>query len=275
MMNRRLHIIWSNGQTVTVYLENNPAADYYYNCMKHLQNVPLTFNERANSLLGIDLNQQIDEILELGIKLDIVIDESKLKNQDYLNFLHDIYFQNVNNKTFDSLWLKFHDNIHLIEECIGLYSRHTQIWFDYQEKAGHFVKPFDRAWLKYSVTEVHPGDCLLQAHELGKHLLLYKHSNEPMESSQINQLAKPWHTLRPILDIELEKRDPYQQFVNTEQDDFLNWFEPYRDSWCDHWQIPDWQPREIFAKIPLGRVDDLTTIVENFSQGYYPEYIKR
>lgn len=275
MINRRLHIIWSNGQTVTIYLENNPAADYYYDCMKHLQHVPLSFNQRSNSLLNVDFNSLSEEISELGIKLDVVIDTSKLKIQDYLNLLHDIYFQHANKKVFDPIWLKFHNSIHLIEECIGLQSRHTQIWFDYQEKAGLLVKSFDRAWLKYSVSEVHPGDCVLQEHELGKNLLLYKNSNEPMESTQINQLAVPWYTLRPIIDIELVKKDPYQNFIDSEQEDFLQWFEPYRDSWCSNWQIQDWTPQEMFAKIPLGRVEDLTTIMENFSQGYYPEYIKR
>jgi hypothetical protein len=275
MMNRQLHIVWPNSQTVTIYLENNPVADYYYDCMKHLQHVPLSFNERSNSLLSTDIKKLTNEIVELGIKLNVEVDIFKIQNQDYLNILHDTYFQNVKEKVFDPLWLKFHDKIHLIEECIGLYSRHTQIWFDYQEKAGILTKSFDRAWLKYSVREVYPGDCVLQQHELGKHLLLYKTSNEPLQSDQINQLAKPWCNLRPILDIELVKRTPYADFLERDQENFLRWFAPYRDSWCQHWQIPDWQPWEMFAKIPIGRIEDLTIITENFSRGYYPKYIKQ
>ena len=105
--------------------------------------------------------------------------------------------------------------------------------------------------------------------------MLYKNNKEKLTIDSLNQLAKPWYNLRPILDIELVERDPYQHFIDNEQEDFLTWFGPYRDSWCKHWGIKDWHPREMFAKIPLGRIEDLTTVVENFSQGYYPKYIKR
>lgn len=274
-MTRRLYIIWPNDQSVTVYLEDNPAADYYYDCIKHLQHVPLSFNQRSNSLLDTDIHNLIDNISKLGIKLGIDIDRSKAETQNYLNFLHDIYFQQAKEKTFDPLWLTFHDTIHLIEECIGSRSRHSQIWFDYQEKAGIFTKPFDRSWLKYSTTETNAGDCILQEHELGKSLLLYKNNKESESIDQINELAKPWHITRPILDIELVKKNLYQTFVEYDQDDFLRWFEPYRERWSNYWQIPDWQPWEMFAKIPLGKVEDLTTITENFSKGYYPKYIKQ
>lgn len=274
-MSRHLYIVWPDNQTVTVYLEDNPAADYYYNCIKHLQHVPLSFNQRSNSLIDTDIQQLIEEIIKLGIDLDTDIDPSRLATQDYLNFLHNIYFQNAKEKTFDTQWLRFHDLIHLVEECIESSSRHTQIWFDYQEKAGAFVKSFDRTWLKYSVTEFQPGDCVLQQHELGKDLLSYKHNNEPLKTDQMNQLAKPWYTLRPTLDIELTEKNNYQNFVETEQEDFLKWLAPYRQSWCEYWQIPDWQPWEMFAKIPLGKVKDLTTITDNFSKGYYPKYIRQ
>lgn len=274
-MNRRLHIVWPNDQTVTVYLENNPVADYYYNCIKHLQHVPLSFDQRSNSLLKVDIQELKNNIQELGIKLNVDIDDTKIETQEYLNFLHDIYFQNAKETTFDPYWLQFHDCIHLIEECINSRARHTQIWFDFQEKAGAFVKPFDRSWLQYSVTKVMPGDCITQEHELGKSLLLYKNNKEKLTINSLNQLAKPWYNLRPILDIELVERDPYQHFIDNDQEDFLTWFEPYCDAWCTHWGIKDWTPREMFAKISLGHIEDLTTLIDNFSQGYYPRYIKR
>lgn len=275
-MNRRLHIVWPNDQTVTVYLENNPVADYYYNCIKHLQHVPLSFNQRSNSLLKVDMQELINQIQELAINLGTDINCTKLEEQKYLNFLHDIYFQHAKEKVFDPQWLKFHDCIHLIEECIKSRARHTQIWFDFQEKSGVFVKSLDRSWLKkYSITKVTPGDCVTQEHELGKNLFLYKNDKEPQDIETMKQLAKPWYNLRPILDIELVEKDSYQKFVDTEEEEFLTWFEPYRDNWCTHWGITDWQPREMFAKIPLGRIEDLNTVVENFSQGYYPRYIKR
>jgi hypothetical protein len=221
------------------------------------------------------MHQLAEEIIELGGRLGTQIDLSKIKTQGYLNFLHNTYFENVDKKTFDPLWLRFHDVVHLIEELIESSSRHTQIWFDYQEKAGAFVKSFDRNWLQYSVTEFHPGDCVLQQHELGKDLLTYKNHNEPMDPEHLNQLAKPWYTLRPTLDIELTEKNNYQIFVENEQEDFLKWLSPYQENWCRYWQISDWQPREMFAKIPLGKIKDLTTITDNFSKGYYPRYIKQ
>jgi hypothetical protein len=275
MTTRRLYLVWPDSQTVTIHLENNPAADYYYNCIKHLQNVPLSFNSRSNSLVATDIDILTGELVKLCDALDLTIDKSKLTSQFYLNFLHDVYFQNAKEQTFNISWLEFHDKIHLIEECIGSRTRHTQIWIDFQEKAGAFVKSLDRSWLKYSVTSVDPGDCIMQEHELGKSLLIYKTDNEPFESNSINQISKPWHTLRPIIDIQLEKKNSYQNFVDFEQEEFLKWFSPYRESWCNYWNIPDWQPWEMFAKIPIGKIEDLTTLVNNFSKQYYPRYIKR
>lgn len=274
-MNRCLHIVWPNEQSVTVYLENNPVADYYYDCMKHLQHVPLSFNQRTNSLLKTNIHDLTNKLYSIGLKLSVSVDVSKLEEQNYLNSLHDIYFQHAKETTFPPLWLQFHDYIHLIEECINTTPRHTQIWFDFQEKAGLLVKPFDRSWLKYSITKVVPGDCFIQAHELGKNLTSYKSDNEELTFNGLNQLAKPWYNIRPILAMETVEKDSYQKFIDNDQEEFLTWFEPYRDSWCKHWGITDWHPREIFAKIPVGKVDDLTTVVENFSQGYYPRYIKR
>lgn len=274
-MNRRLHIVWPNQQTVTIHLEDNPVADYYYDCMKHLQHVPLEFDLRSNSLIDLDFNSLVNSIQKTGNALGLIIDPAKLTSQDYLNFLHDVYFQHASQPTFDNNWLKFHDTIHLIEDCVGLCNRHSQIWFDYLEKAGPFVKPFDRSWLKFSTTRAELGNCVIGARELGKTLLIYKNNNEPRDLKSMIQLAKPWCYLKPALSVELKNEDQYEQFKISEEEEFLNWFEPYRASWCEHWQIKDWQPREIFAKIVLGKIDDLTTLTENFSNGYYPTHIKR
>ena len=274
-MNRKLYIIWPNDQTVTIYLENNPAADYYYNCIKHLQHVPLNFNHRSNSLIDTDLTTVNNELFEYGSRLNLEIELPKTNSQEYLNYLHDIYFQNVKQGKIDPLWLKFHDCIHLIEECTSKQPRVPHIWIEFADKAGLLEQNLDRSWLKYAVTKVAPGDCTMREHELGKSLLLYKTHNEKLNQESINQLAKPWYTLRPTLDIMLRNFDPYQTFVENEQEEFLEWFAPYQKAWCAHWQIPDWQPWEMFAKIPIGKIDDITTLKTNFSNGYYPNYIKQ
>lgn len=274
MTTRRLHIVWPNDQTVTVYLENNPAADYYYDCMKHLQHIPLTFNQRSNSLLKQNIKDLENELVNVGSNLGIKVNPAKIREQQYLNFLHDIYFQHVNKNVFDKQWLKFHDIIHIIETYDINRPRHTQIWFDYKENAGPLTTSFDRTWLKYSVNELKSGDCFFQAHELGKNLLTYKNDNEPLDINLMKNLAKPWLTTRPLLNLELTNRIAGQHFFESGQEEFTQWFTPYREEWCKHWKIPDWQPWEMFAKIPVGTIKDLSTINENFSQGYYPTHIK-
>ena len=270
MAKKKIHIVWRNGTTIDIQLEDNPAADFYYNCVRHLQHVDLEFDARKNPLYAQQTSEEsvITDLLTAAAKVNLPIDESKLKDQTYLNTLHVQYFKHAEQVKFDNEWLRVHDCIHLLEEFIGNSLTRTNLWFDYEGKAGPLIKPFDRSYLKYATTDIKAGTCFLREHELGKNPELYRQHGEPLDIETICSQSKPWVFLKPVLNIALQDSDNYKNFDEAE---FNNWFAPVRDAWCKHWSVPDWTPREIFSGIPIGTVDQLSELTEKFANLDYPQ----
>jgi hypothetical protein len=270
MTQRKIYIIWQDGRTIDIWLENNPVADYYYNCIKYLQHVDLEFNARKNPLQAKQTSYEsvmtklMAEVAKVGLEIDI----TQLSNQEYLNELHAVYFSNAKKLKFDIQWLTIHDCIHLLEDFIGTGLVRNSIWFDYEEKAGLLIKPFDRRYLKYATPDITAGMCFLREHELGKSPMLYWKHKEPLNIKAVCEQSKPWLFLKPILSIAFQNNNNYTTFDQTE---FNKWFAPVRDGWCQHWNVPDWQPQEMFAGIPIGYVDQLPTLVDCFTKLDYPQ----
>lgn len=274
-MSKQIYIVWPDIE-ISISLFDNPAADYYYNCIKHLQHVDLEFDERTNGLLNIDFDLIADKLFRCANLIDLTVDKLMLRQQEYLNYLHDIYFNNVNKdvkQDYNTNWLNFHHYIHLLEEINGQRARLKIVWFDYLKKAGLLSHALDRSWVKkYAVQNVDAGTCFIKSHELGKAPLLYKQDND---TRNIMQLAVPWKIMRPIVDVPVEDIRTYDYFVKHEQEDFDRWFAPYREEWCKYHQLTDWTPAEMFAKIPIGQLDDVKIFRQRFEQGNYPKRIRR
>jgi hypothetical protein len=270
MAQKKIHIVWQDGKTIDILLEDNPVADYYYGCIKHLQNIDLHFDARKNPLYAQQTNQEdvIKELLSLAPKVGLEVIQDQITDQTYLNQLHAIYFENARQSTFDPVWLQIHDCIHVIEDFIGTGLTRTSIWFDYESKAGPLIKPFDREYLKHAVTDVAAGMCYIREHELGKNPALYRQHGEPADANTICAQSKPWIWLKPVLSIAFRGHNNYNTFDELE---FNQWFAPLRDSWCQHWSVPDWNPKEMFSVIPVGVVENLTEFVDCFIKQDYPK----
>jgi hypothetical protein len=270
MAQKKLHIVWQDGKTIDILLEDNPVADYYYSCIKHLQHIDLQFDARKNPLYAKQTNQEdvIQELLSLAPKVGLEVNKDLITDQAYLNQLHAVYFENAQQLTFDPAWLRIHDCIHLIEDFIGTGLTRTSIWFDYESKAGPLIKPFDREYLKYAITDVDAGVCYVREHELGKNPALYQRHGEPMDTKTICTQSKPWVWLKPVLSIAFQSQNNYNTF---DEPAFNQWFAPLRDSWCQHWSVPDWTPKEMFASIPIGTVDNLPEFIKCFTDLDYPK----
>lgn len=267
-MPKKIYVVWADYES-EIELNDNPAADYYYSCVKHLRHLLLNFNERSNGLLPVNFDLLADRICKIGTALNIEVDRSKLNDQFYLNYLHEQYFVNVNNLHFDKTWLEFHDCIHLLEESIGSHSRHSNIWFDYLEKAGPLIRPMDRSWIKkYGTLEVTSSMCFLGEVELGKTPWVYKNDKD---NTPINTTSKPWVNLKPAMHVATQTKNRSKFKTQQDKKDFLEWFSPYKLSWCKHWNIEDWEPDEIFTVIPIGNVvSDFKIFKQRFKQGNYP-----
>jgi hypothetical protein len=270
MTQKKIHIVWADGRTIDIKMESNPAADYYYSCIKHLQHVDLKFDLRQNPLHVEQMSRQElkDNLLSLAKLVDLAVDPQQLDNQEYLNNLHAEYVTAVDRPVYNPAWFKVHSAIHILEP--ETLPRHS-VWFDYEEKSGPLVKPFDREWLKYAVTEITPGMCSIREHELGKSLSVYKMNNEPLEIKTMCALSKPWLWFRPVLDVAYTYQDTYADF---QEDEFNQWFAPFRKQWCQHWGIPDWHPREMTSAIPVGYTDDYAILAECFRKLDYPKRIR-
>ena len=273
MAQKKIHIVWQNGRTIDICLENNSAAEFYYRCIKHLQHVHLNFNARQNPLHAkqLTLDEVKNQLLVATKQVGLDVDISQFDNQAYLNKLHKIYFDQIQLPKCDSTWSNVHDAVHLLEEFNHNGSYRHSIWFDYEQAAGPLVKKFDRTLLQYATTDLTLGMCSLRERELGKNPWIYKQHNESSNPIVMYEQSKPWVFLKPSMDVCIENIDAYKNFQETQEQEFNEWFSTYRAGWCAHWKIPDWTPQEMFVSIPIGHIDDINQLIDCFSNLDYPQ----
>jgi len=264
---KKLKILWPNGNSVDLTLLENPLADYYYRCIMRLKNIELQFGPRQNPLDNTYTeNNLIEKLINDFKDVGVSINSQKLKTQNYLNQLHDLYFNNFNKSKNPKKWLEIHDLIHLLEKDN---EDRNCIWFDYKEKAGPLIKKFDRKFLKYVTTTVKKGYCYFSEHELGKSPYKYWQDGEPNDLKNICRLVRPWLFLRPVLNVAIK------DFTDKKYDDpnFLIWFKEFKDDWCKHWDLEDGRSWKPAAYIPVGHISDIDYLIDRFSNNEYPNKI--
>lgn len=266
-----LNICLKDNQFLKIDLYNNPLADYFYNSIKHLKNVPLNFfendiffnSEIAN--LSIAKNKLENYANNIGIQIDVL----ELSNQSYLNYLHEIY-----EKSFDgtAAWLRFHEYIHIIEKIVCNKKTEPIISFNYRTLAGKLEKPFLRQYNKYSVSKIQKNQCFMRWQELAKPPYFYYENKEIDDIDRLCELAKPWITLRPSFHIACYDIDVLD---GIDLDPFDKWFAAFKDDWCKHWDITDWDSAETFKVIPIGQIEDADVLVNNIKNNNFPIKITR
>lgn len=268
-MTKKLKIIWKDGKLIDIHMANNPVASFYEQCIKHLKNIELKFDARQNPFDIKKNNRKSLEtkLLSLFNSLDIKICADNLSDQSYLNHLHDLYFLSFSGDKDMQIWLEIHDLIHSMEDIINNFLRPV-LWFDYKECAGPLIKKFDRGLLAYAVTNYKKGDCYLSAFELGKTLYQYYLDKEVNDVETICRICKPWLYLRPVLNIALED-NPIKNVIHEDKN-FLQWLSSYQTQWCEFYQLKDWHPWELSARLPIGVVEDVDVLRERFSNNDYP-----
>lgn len=276
-MMQKISIEWQDGFSVTVDLLDNPMTQHYLGCLKHLQHLPLNFSPRENPLVSCKMpvadavNQLQTALHAIGVGVDL----NRVHDQQYLNDLHDEYFFAISEQEFDVAMLNAHDSIHILEEVLGHREDRTTIWFDYKERAGLLAKPFDRSLLKYAVTEIPRGTVSIQSHDLGKEPIVYFRDGEPADLNKLCRISKPWQVLYPIMNINLKHKNSYEKFIHSgEQEKFSTWFAPFKQQWCEYWNINDWNPKEMFSYIPIGHVNCIEELESRFLVENYPVRLK-
>lgn len=270
MSQNSLKILWKDGRSIGIVLADNPVAEFYYRCVKNLQHLDLTFGPRENPYHPLTQNTEKnkDMIVSGFAQFDIDVDREKLTQQDYLNHLHDIYFRMCNSnpeKGYYTRWSYVHDYIHNQETINNNLIPQRAAIFNYRDLAGLLYKKFDRTLLQYGQYDFSAGTCFLREQELGKSPLIYYRDGEPADVDFMCTISKPWVNLIPTMNIATEDIQ-----ASPVPADFVEWFAPLKEAWCQHWQLDNWTPEEIKIGIPIGQVTDLATLVDCFQKEDYP-----
>lgn len=266
-----MYLQLDNSDRYDIVLESNPATVAVLQIFKHLQHVPVPFRKWDNPFY---LSTQTHETLvsaldEFAGKLDIEVDVNRCLNydQDYLNYLHKLYEKNYNG---DPRWLDYHEHIHFCEPQ-EIRHEYKKLAINYREKAGPLERKFDMSFRYSFQTSVEAGQVYLAWAELGKTPYHYWQNQEPNNVDRICELAKPWLILRPKLMIALTDID---FLVDKDINGFNLWWNNYHDTWCRHWNIQQWSINDMFSVSSLGRISDLTGLIDNLVNGHNPAWIK-
>jgi hypothetical protein len=253
-----MQIVFSNGETVDLILNQTPVALIYQKIYKHLQHVPVPFRDWDSPFYFYNhsLQQIVNKLVMYAEKVNVPIDQQRClaQDQNYLNSIHKIYEKNYNG---DPAWLDFHEHIHLCEEEHPRRLKNLQI--DYREKSGLLERPFDYNWLEHATTKIKAGDVFVRWSELGKTPYSYWDNDEPDDMLRMQELIKPWIKLKPIIFVALEDKD--LQKNPKEFAEFESWWAQYSEELCKYWNIPLWALNNMSKFLVLGKVVDIDTII--------------
>lgn len=278
-MSKIISIQWNNLSNITIQLADNLAADYLWESLKHLQHLPLQFDKFAKdnpyNEMFVNAVAARNELVKAASKVNVIVPETQELTQDYLNQLHEIYEKQYDGKK--QQWLEFHEMIHLNETYVV--NRRlpdallvNPIGFDWREKAGTFIKPYNRSFNKFAVTELPRGSVYLKWQELGKRPYRYWFDKEPDDIKRICELAKPWDKIKPSFYI-TTKDIRFDAGIDLEK--FDQWFKPFKQEWCDHWGLDNWTSKEMYTVLPVGTIDDIDQLIKRLQDKQYPVKIKR
>tara|TARA_R110000868_G_scaffold159457_3_gene388290 strand:- start:3721 stop:4533 length:813 start_codon:yes stop_codon:yes gene_type:complete len=264
-----IKIKFGDDKSFIIELLNNPVADYIQNSFKHLQNLDLdiAIYDMPNTQWP-SKDHIVTMLKNSAVLLDIDIDLTQILEQEYLNTLHKIFENGYDGK--DTVWLDFHESIHMIESYEN--TRSSRFTINYRQKGGPLTRKFDRKNLTLGSTFVSRGTCYVHWNELGKTPFRYFNDGEPSSIERILQLVKPWVYLKPVISIALKDQDIYEKFEER-KDEFNRWFAPFKDQWCQYWNLEDWNPTEMFTIIPIGHLPDIDRFSDLLDQNILPTRI--
>jgi len=241
---------------IDIRLKNSPCTEFFNHALKHLQHVKIPFSPWDSPYFSDQNKTARINLINFAKELDIEVDENNLNNQLYLNYLHELFEKQSDGS---KKWLDFHENIHILDE--GFLEHSMRI--DWREFAGPLIGTFDYSWTNLQATEIEPGDIYCKWGELGKNPYKYWKDCEPDNMQRLCELAKPWILFRPTMFFALKENNFLQK---NGLDKFESWWSIRKEPWCQHWNIADWNVKNIFGVIKIGTFDDislLTTLLEN------------
>ena len=249
-----------------ITLDETPVKTYVLKCFKHLQHVDIDFSDWDNPYYYEDPEHLL---IKYANELNIQIDNSeKIKNnQKILNYLHEVYEKNYDG---NSLWLKFHEQIH---RCETKNLKKTSLNLEWREKGGLLNSKIEKSMIdEYGTTKLKCGDLFVSWSELGKLPFDYWLDGEPDDINRLCELARPWVILRPRLKVYLEDYDTLADKIAF-KDDFNKWWEQFKDQWCSHWGLDEYNLATQFKVIKIGKIHETNFLIDNLKKHNNPKKI--
>lgn len=258
-----MQILFDNNEQVQIELSDNPLAEpivgYFKKIFRHLQHIDIPFKPWNNPYY--DRTNAVESLSTIATALNIDLDKSQCRHQQYLNYLHQLLEERNDGSP---QWLDFDSLIHI---CEGLENPRTQVLkLSYGEKAAHFLEQdFRRQFLDGATTRVKPGDVYIRCSEYGKTPYHYWKDKEPDDLSRLTHSAHPWLKIRPGLLVALEE---HEFLENEDYVGFNQWWRDKEDHWCKHWGLESWNIQDMLSVVVFGRVSDdgmenISTFLQN------------
>jgi hypothetical protein len=167
------------------------------------------------------------------------------------------------------MWLIFHEHIHLLERALSSNSNNNRLLIQWRELAGPLKKDFKHDMLDQGTTKVNKGDVYVRWQELGKVPYNYWKDEEPNNINRIKELCKPWLILRHDFCVALHDVD-----FTVESDSFNKWWDQYHNDFCTHYNISNWDLKQMHSVIVLGNLQDIGGLSVKLSHDIVPDRIK-
>ena len=210
-------------------LNDTVVADKWFNKIKHLRFVPIDKTESEQ----VDLSNIKQIYLDFCKFAELEPIELEQIDQDVLNQLHKIYetsHQHVSKKKNNDILYKFHHAVHYHETNDHV---QTKINVGWGVKEGLLTENF-LCNSHYEPT-IKANNIYLSWAELGKRPMDYWKDKEPNSKTRFEELAKPHITLRAKFFIAQNDIMPKKL-----EDTFLKWFDPYKESWLNKYNLNKW-----------------------------------
>lgn len=264
-----MQITFSDGSNVDLEIDPTPLGDVYQKIYKHLSHVPIPFKPWDNPWYRKSLSlPKLVDILDMyaqraGVYIDLAL--CLEQNQLHLNYLHKVFEEHSDGS---SVWMDFHEHIHLCEHYYLPTFKYATI--DYRHQAGPLVKPMPQDWANSASTKIKVGEVFTCWSELGKVPYHYWRDGEPDDIDRLCALCKPWISMKPKILIALEDIDG---LANVDVDQFEPWWNQRRHAWSQHWNRPDFTVEQMFSSVVFGRIPNYKLVVENFKNHILPTQI--
>jgi hypothetical protein len=233
--------------------------------LKHLTPVPLHFGMIDNPY-KVSRESISDILVNISNALAISIDRTQLTDQQYLNYLHR-YFENRIGGGNE--WMDYNQAIHLLETFNRGEQKEKKVRLWYGNNSNPLTRRYQFDELTNMQLNFRAGDCFVEFSELGKTPYHYWRDQEPDDIAHLCELASPMVKLNFKIVVALDNIN----FTPCDLSNFENWFDQYRDTWCQHWQIPYWTISQMQGGILIGRIADLEKFKEDLNQGHNPKFI--